>query len=614
MKPRACKPPALERDAAPTATARQQPLPLESPARRLSRPSAGQVPAATAVEKLWFCLWLPQLALEAVVRPGRTPAAVVEERQGVPRILLADGAATAAGILPGQTANAALALLPTLQLEERSVLHEQRALEHLAGWLERFSSFVSIAGHDTLLRHVDLLRTKDSGSGAEFGQDLASVRVLEQGNYWGRVVPLEAQPQPETNQNDAEPASDAAATAHYSSFVSVVYDRAAHRAFLAGFESSERWAGGISIEPRSDGGGRRWRAGFDGGDLLLQAGETIELESLLLAVGEDPWLLLEQYADAVCRPHPVSLPDETPVSWCSWYPYRLGVTEDRMLENARIAAARLKPLGLRIMEIDLGWQTDQLPSTFGENDQFPHGLKWLSEQLGELGLDLGVWTAPFTVSEFDPIVAAHPEWFIQDEAGNLVKHSDWFWVPHGAIYIPDLTIPAVQDWLRTNMESLQERGVRYVKSDFIGAVSDGRAKRRHDMRVVAGGGVEAARIGARIIREALPDALLLNCGGPEMPGTGHWPVLYTCGDTGNTGFISTSFQQSNYQSVACHLFKNRRWGILQPSCLCVGLPGAIDDAQALIPQRAYGHNLAIPDPNIPRDCLCACAIDDIHVL
>jgi protein ImuB len=154
MKPRACKPPALERDAAPTATARQQPLPLESPARRLSRPSAGQVPAATAVEKLWFCLWLPQLALEAVVRPGRTPAAVVEERQGVPRILLADGAATAAGILPGQTANAALALLPTLQLEERSVLHEQRALEHLAGWLERFSSFVSIAGHDTLLLEI----------------------------------------------------------------------------------------------------------------------------------------------------------------------------------------------------------------------------------------------------------------------------------------------------------------------------------------------------------------------------------------------------------------------------------------------------------------------------
>jgi protein ImuB len=132
----------------------QQPLPLEVPARHPSRLPARQAPAATSVEKLWFCVWLPQLALEAVVRPDGPPAAVVEEQQGVPRILLADGAATAAGVLPGQAANAALALSPTLQLEERSVLHEQRALEHLAGWLERFSSFVSIAGHDMLLLEI----------------------------------------------------------------------------------------------------------------------------------------------------------------------------------------------------------------------------------------------------------------------------------------------------------------------------------------------------------------------------------------------------------------------------------------------------------------------------
>jgi len=155
MKPRACKPPALGRDVAPTAAAGQQALPLEWPARRPPRSPAKQAPAAAPVEKLWFCLWLPQLVLEAVVRPGGGhPAAVVEEQQGVLRVLLADRAATAAGIMPGQAATAALALLPALQLEERSVLHEQRVLEHLAGWLERFSSFVSIAGHDILLLEI----------------------------------------------------------------------------------------------------------------------------------------------------------------------------------------------------------------------------------------------------------------------------------------------------------------------------------------------------------------------------------------------------------------------------------------------------------------------------
>ena len=90
MKPRACKPPALERDVAPTATARQQPLPLESPASRVPPGSpASRLPTLPVTEKLWFCLWLPRLAMEAVVRQGREPAAVVEEQQGVPRILLA---------------------------------------------------------------------------------------------------------------------------------------------------------------------------------------------------------------------------------------------------------------------------------------------------------------------------------------------------------------------------------------------------------------------------------------------------------------------------------------------------------------------------------------------
>jgi protein ImuB len=93
---------------------------------------------------------LPNLPLEAV-RSGEGPTAVVEEQQGVHRILMTDAEGHAAGVMPGQAANAALALLPTLQLEERSLLSEQQVLEDLASWFERFSSFVSIAGHDVLL-------------------------------------------------------------------------------------------------------------------------------------------------------------------------------------------------------------------------------------------------------------------------------------------------------------------------------------------------------------------------------------------------------------------------------------------------------------------------------
>ena len=171
MKSRACKPPALERDATATPVAVQQSLPLEPDDHQVvSR--AGSLPQAIRgsehpegtwlardpVPQLWFCIWLPQLPLEAVSATGEAaggcPQAVVEEQHGVHRILLADAAAQAAGVMPGQAANASLALLPRLQVESRSPLREQQALEGLAAWLERFSSFVSMAGPDVLLLEI----------------------------------------------------------------------------------------------------------------------------------------------------------------------------------------------------------------------------------------------------------------------------------------------------------------------------------------------------------------------------------------------------------------------------------------------------------------------------
>lgn len=70
------------------------------------------------------------------------------------RIVLANAAAVRAGVQPGQSANAALALVPELELGERSVLVEQQTLEQVATWLEQFSSFVSIASADVLLLEI----------------------------------------------------------------------------------------------------------------------------------------------------------------------------------------------------------------------------------------------------------------------------------------------------------------------------------------------------------------------------------------------------------------------------------------------------------------------------
>jgi protein ImuB len=126
---------------------RQRSLPLAEPK------AAPKFVTATVPKRLWFCVYLPNLPLEAC-GTGDEARVVVEEQKGIHRVLLASAAAEAAGVMPGQSANAALALLPTLRVEERNRLTEQQVLEHLATWLEQFTSVVCFAGSNILLLEI----------------------------------------------------------------------------------------------------------------------------------------------------------------------------------------------------------------------------------------------------------------------------------------------------------------------------------------------------------------------------------------------------------------------------------------------------------------------------
>ena len=101
------------------------------------------LPEPDAIRRLWCCIHLPALPLEAL---GRTSAAkaVFEESKGIRRILLANAKARSAGIRPGISINAALALVPSLFLEERKPQQETQALRNLAEWAGKFTSFVCI--------------------------------------------------------------------------------------------------------------------------------------------------------------------------------------------------------------------------------------------------------------------------------------------------------------------------------------------------------------------------------------------------------------------------------------------------------------------------------------
>ncbi len=153
------KPPAILREATPTAALKggqgqYRPAP-EQHSLLLAQAEQARPPPLRAdpVRHLWLCIYLPALALEAV--SDVTEAfAVFEDRQGIRKILLVNAKAAASGIGPGLSINAALALLPTLCFAERDAQREVQVSRELAGWAEKFTSFVCIDSPALLLLEI----------------------------------------------------------------------------------------------------------------------------------------------------------------------------------------------------------------------------------------------------------------------------------------------------------------------------------------------------------------------------------------------------------------------------------------------------------------------------
>ncbi len=439
----------------------------------------------------------------------------------------------------------------------------------------------------------------------------AEVRILEQSAYFGRV----RTPRQMLTGSDQLKALDGTVGAFTSETHTVFYNPAARAALLLGFETVDRWlpqisgrmfavagsnvtgsdnvdAGSSAAEAKTTSAPttvpgkippfRIFTIEFDGGDLLVAPGETVALGDFLVESGTDPLALLGAYGDRIKARNRLANAPGPLANWCSWYPYRLGVSETNVLATARAARARnLDRLGLRILQLDLGWQQGNIPTYFEENERFSHGLGWLSGKLQREGFQLGVWTGVLCVADSHPLAREHPEWLLCGEDGQPRNNYNWFWAPFCPIYALDVSHPGAQLWLRENFTALARKGVRFVKWDFAGIVATKELRRRHDPRFVNTRAREAVRTAFRIAQEALDSqgekSLMIDCSGTDLAAAGIAGLSYVNMDTGNTG-LGWRHLREVYTSYACHLFKHR-WALLQPSCLVVGLPGTLEEAR-----------------------------------
>ncbi|WP_433160970.1 alpha-galactosidase [Kribbella sp. CA-247076] len=169
------------------------------------------------------------------------------------------------------------------------------------------------------------------------------------------------------------------------------------------------------------------------------------------------------------------------VLYNSWFATEFDVRVDHQLELAQRAAA----IGVETFVLDDGWFTGRADDRHGLGDwdvdpaKFPDGLDAFIDQLGELGLDFGLWVEPESVSPGSALATEHPEWILRTDGREpLQVRNQW---------LLDLSREDVAEFVWETLDRLlSSYRISYLKWDANRPRLDAGDQRRDlDGRVVA---------------------------------------------------------------------------------------------------------------------------------
>ena len=160
--------------------------------------------------------------------------------------------------------------------------------------------------------------------------------------------------------------------------------------------------------------------------------------------------------------------------WCSWYQ---GVSKNSnekvVLDNAAFIRDNFPTI--KWIQLDAGYQRGyqddhRQPGMCWAYDgeegidkkRFPHGMKYLADNIKQMGLRPAFWIGQNTVSPCSRLVKEHPEWILRKNNGQPFYHAYG-----GNSLILDPSVPAVQDFLHNALTMIiKDWGFEGIKLDI----------------------------------------------------------------------------------------------------------------------------------------------------
>ena len=251
-------------------------------------------------------------------------------------------------------------------------------------------------------------------------------------------------------------------------------------------------------------------------------------EKIVILKGNDWRKLLLEYAETAAKEMGVKLNsrEKNLTGYCTWYYYYADVSEANFLENLAVLKQKVgSDYSPEVVQIDDGYQTFQ-GDWMDQDPSWPTPLQEIASGINRANIRPGIWLMPFVASTASRTFREHPEWFVKNQAGEPFVFAGWSQPPDDLWACLDATLPAAQEHIRNFMTHFHKMGFRYFKLDGLsfglpdGVYSDPDATP-----------VSAFRTAMKIIRESVPDSILLGCCPPFMACLGFTDMCRVSCDT-----------------------------------------------------------------------------------
>ena len=364
---------------------------------------------------------------------------------------------------------------------------------------------------------------------------------------------------------------------------------------------------------------------FEG--FALAAGAEMAGETLTLELSRNPLISLTHWADRAAEHYRPRIWQNAPAGWVGWAwvdPFNVKCYEDMVRRNAAAIEKKLAGLGVKYVWVSLGniGGRTEMPGNWLDWNavNFPSGRERLVADLRQHGLTLGLWMAPFWLSDYTDPEVRKPLWpaLLQLNGQPALACKGWsygigrFLPPpqRPKMYGLDPTDPRTEQFLRRVLATYRQWGVRWYMMDFVDSASGSTPGNwpyngYHDRRLVRG--PEVYRRGMRILREAAgEDTYLLASTGPTFQNVGLADAVRTGNDYGDgrpltrqSGFYPATFvinkpsfwtaYQLTLDGLAANFFIHRKLCLADSaSVLTLDKPCPLADAQ--IAATIFGIN------------------------